>query len=443
MMTENLEKNPYFYRSILLTLLLLTFLFTNSVLGANRILKKNTHLKSSSLKSSRFIASASKESSPDTYSKNRSNEWQSLPKQSWETFQTALPPEIDPLGFDSRNKIIFHSNSGFETQAIPATEKIPFLGQIIGSRSESQFLSMGDTVYIRGDNTLQLGQTYAITQEPTLLKSTKSDRIGYSYLIMGKVKLLGVRDKIFIGSILSSRHFIPRGTSLIQDPPRIPVMAPLPAPQAIKGIVMIDPNFSTHLLAQHKEVFIDRGSDDGVKPGMIFRAYEHYDPSNDKKITSSNFIIDADIQVTHITETFSMGIIIQNMIMIKENTDVILLTDVSDLSRNRGFREKGDDKESNPLNELDQLDDQGGLGKQEKKELKQLEKWKDNETPTLKTLETTPPPPESAKNTPLSDTQPENLKSPEATTELRSESTTPETEAPLPETPSQEISVSE
>ncbi len=330
------------------------------------------------------------------HSQGRSTEWQFLPKQSWESFRIEMPPEIDPLGFDKNSKVIFHQTTGFETQIIPATEKIPFLGQIVGSRSEGTYLGMGDTVYIRADAPLQVGDIYAITQEPTLIKSSRSDRVGYSYLNLGKVKIVGVRDKLFIGTILSARNFVARGASLVKLPEKIPVLTPIPGPRPIHGVVMVDHNLSTYAIAQYKEVFIDRGSDDGIKPGMVFRAYEHYDPGNEKKITNTDFIIDADIQITQVTETLSTGMVIQFKSMIKEDAKVVLLTDVSDLIKNPGFREKGDNAPESDLNDLDNLDDQDSLGKEERKELRQLEKWQKNpehleQSPNAP--DTTPPPP--------------------------------------------------
>lgn len=307
--------------------------------------------------------------------KARSTDWKYLPRQAWESYQPPKSIQVDPSGIDNI-KVKFHEPTGFDPQAIPSGEKLFFLGQIVGSRSEGDYLGMNDTVYIRADDGVEIGATYAITQAPWLLKSSKSDRVGYSYQILGKVKILGVRDQLFVGTITSAKDFISRGNSLIPLPPRIPPMPPIPAPRAVKGILMVDRNLSTYVVAQHKEVYIDRGKDDGVQPGMIFRAYQHRDPSNDKRLTRSDFIIDADIQVTQVCDTFSSGLVLESKNLVAENSEVVLLTDISDLVRNKGFRERGE-KEGD-LNELDGLDEQDTLGPNEKKELKQLEKWKTN-----------------------------------------------------------------
>jgi hypothetical protein len=331
----------------------------------------------------------------------RSEEWKLLPKQGWENYRLDIPPEVDPSGFDRRNKIVVAGPTGFESQALPASEKLNFVAQIIGSRSESEYLALNDTVYIHAEENLQIGGLYAITQEPTVLKSPTTDRIGYSYLMLGKVKILAVRDHLFIGKIVAARHFLPRGTSLIAVPPKVPDLAPIPGPKPLLGSILIDPSFSTFTSAQHKEVFVDRGSADGVQPGMVFRAFQHYDPGNEKKITKSHFIIDADIMITQVSANFSTGTIIRNFSPIYAKAPVILLTDISDLKSNDGFSEKMGQEED----DLDKLDDQESLGKDEKKELKQLENWKGNppDSPDASgadNLPTPPPPVEGDPNTP-------------------------------------------
>lgn len=325
----------------------------------------------------------------------RSQDWKNLPKQPWEVYNFSLPPDVDPLGFEKNMKINIRRATGFEAFAVPASEKLNFLGEIFGSRTEGNYLTINDTVYIEADDKLQIGETYAITSEPELLKSRKSDRVGYSYLILGKIKILGFRDNLYIGRVITTKDYAARGTSIIPLPPRVPNLTPIPGPTPLLGTLLIDHRFSTFTTAQHKEVFIDRGIADGVRPGMIFRAYQHYDPSNDKKVSSANFIIDADIMVTQVSPNFCTGLVIRTISPIMENAPVILLTDISDVLKNQGFTEKAPDRE-NP-NDLDKFDADENLGKDERRELKQLEQWKDPtpkapETPPLVPVEPVPPP---------------------------------------------------
>jgi len=327
----------------------------------------------------------------------RSQEWRDLPRQSWEASAMEVPKEVDKLGWDSRSRVSYRQANGFELPIMAASEKVPLLGQVVGSRSEGNYLGLTDAIYIRAEEELQVGEVYALTQAPAILKSPKSDRIGYAYQILGKVRIIGVRDNLFIGTILGSRDFVARGAAVIPMPARVPELTPVAGPSPLEGILLMDKQAATYLTAQHRHVFIDRGADDGITPGMVFRAYQYFDPSNDKKITTSNFIIDADIIVAQVSPRFSMGVVLTSLSPVVENSTVTLLTDVSDLMRHRGIREKlaPDEEHNKELDELDKLDGQG-LGKDEERELKQLERWKGNPppgTPPAEGGETIPPPP--------------------------------------------------
>lgn len=312
----------------------------------------------------------------------RSKEWKKLPRQAWEQNHLALPPEIDPLGFDRRSVIRFKKPTGFDLPVFVSTDRVPLLGQIIGAKSEGVYLSMGDLVYLRSDRELQVGESYAITQEPYVLRARKSERLGYSYMVLGQVKVTGVKDGLFLGIIESAREFVSRGASLVTLPSRIRNLSPIPGPEGVEGVVVLDRNFSTYTAAQHKLVAIDRGTQDGVQPGMVFRVYEYVDPSNNKRVTNSHIVEAADIIVVQVTQTHSEGLVIRGNGPIYENNPVILLSDVRDLTRARqAIREKlgaSQPKTKTELDELDAIDTGGDIGQEEEKELKQLERWRGN-----------------------------------------------------------------
>jgi hypothetical protein len=347
-------------------------------------------------------------------SRRRADEWKHLPPQRWESIIPKLPDNVDEQGFDRSNKIFFKQTRGFELDAFAASEKVAPLGQIVASRVGAQYLTLGDTVYIRPDGEqLSVGETYSITQDPYKLKSAKSDRDGYSYRILGQVKIIAVRDELMIGTIVAGKDLIPRGADLISVPPRVPQLSPIPGPAAVEGRVLLDRNLATYTTAQHKLAFINRGSADGVQPGMIFRAYEHYDPANDKKITSADFIVDADVMVVHVTDHFSTALVLRSELTIVEDAPVTLLMDVSDLITRYGFGEvlPGEKKRANELDELDGVGD--GLNPDERRELEQLERWKGNpsdqpagETPELPPIDATPAPEETPAAAPSTEETP-------------------------------------
>jgi hypothetical protein len=135
---------------------------------------------------------------------------------------------------------------------------------------------------------------------------------------------------------------------------------------------------SASAFGQHQQVFIDRGTDDGIQPGMVFRVYQHNDPGTGKKMTSSDYIISADVMVAQVSARFASALVIRSLVQLNQGETGILLTDVSDVQKIRGVREKSiEGNKEKPLDRLDDLDVSGGLGKDEAKELRELEKFKE------------------------------------------------------------------
>jgi hypothetical protein len=138
---------------------------------------------------------------------------------------------------------------------------------------------------------------------------------------------------------------------------------------------------------------------------MVFRAYQHIDPSTEKKISGNNFIAESDIQAIYVADRFCVGLVITSHSTITEDQPVSLLTDVSDVGvqRNRGSLSGSPDD----INQLDKIDASGGLGHQEEKDLRQLETYGEperqttplppaepgTEPPATPTDSETPPPP--------------------------------------------------
>lgn len=315
-------------------------------------------------------------------SSGRSLEWKHLPRQKWENTQNQFPDQVDTLGFDKRSRVKDYSSRGIELHTLIASNPIEPLGIVVGARSEGQNFSLNDTVFIQTEKNLQLGEVYALSQEPEEVDSEKRDIRGFSYPLLGKVKITGVRDHLFIATVLATTDLAPRGTILIPLPPRAQEPAIIPGPSALEAEVIFDKSSSTFATAQHKPVYIDRGTEDGVQLGMIFRAYEHKDPVTEETITESNIISYADIVVIQTSEKFSQGLVLTSTSLIDDHTPITLLVDVTDVIRSRKKQVQktvgNGDKE---LEELDRLDTGDGIGPKELRELEQLEKWKSNPEP--------------------------------------------------------------
>jgi hypothetical protein len=336
----------------------------------------------------------------------KSQEWRSLPKQAWEKLSIRLPAEVDPLGFDRRSRVQIKTNTTFELPFSVSTKKIEPFGRLIGSETETNTISIQDLVFISSKDCptpVQIGQTYAISDVPYLLeeknkskdKKDPNARQGYSYAIAGTVKILDFKDGLYIGVIEEARIPFYRGSMIIPLPARIPGdRNPIVAPTAVTGTMLLDPYFSTSTTAQHKFVFVDRGSDDGVKVGMVFRAYQHTDLNNGLALTKSNALINADLHVVQVTDKFSTVYIASSDSYIKSGDSVTLLTNVSDILKADPRRRRIEHHNGIAVDDLDSLDTGDGLSDQERKELQQLEKYQGEVASiTPPAGSDTPPPP--------------------------------------------------
>tara|TARA_Y100000590_G_C15730999_1_gene1017014 strand:+ start:110 stop:1831 length:1722 start_codon:yes stop_codon:yes gene_type:complete len=331
---------------------------------------------------------------------SRSKEWEKLPRQKWENVSLEIPNSVDPDGFDRSR----HVKNAIETPTVlpifASSNEIESLGEVYGSRSEAEYLSLTDIVYLKNYGALQIGQEYSVTVEPNSIKSKRSDRLGFSYQNQGTVKILGTRDNLYVAEITSSHGLISRGDQIIPLIPLAPVLAPIPGPRPIEGTMTVIKDINTYTTAQHNFIHVDRGSQDGIEPGMVFRAYLHKDSVMKETITRDDFIIKADMIVLQVDDSHCTAKIIRSLnTTVDDQSRVVLLTDISDvfpgsrpsLSEDKELDETLDDElmnndddldgafdeldSDNELDELDELDPDNSIEEDEKKTLEQLEKW--------------------------------------------------------------------
>ncbi len=336
------------------------------------------------------------ENSQKALRNGRSQEWRDLPPQSWEQVQVVLPPEVDPQGFDLKSKYEIPTTSGFELIAIAATETVPFIGTIRNANTPKVSLTPGDLVQVESSSEggLQVGESYAITSSPHSFETGLFGRNGYSYPILGKVQITGVRDDVYSGIITQASSHIPRSSNLIPIPPRVKTGTPIPGKSELDATLLLNRALSTEITAQHQQAFIDRGSSDGVEPGMVFRSYQLEDPLS-REGFDERWIVEGDFMVVQVSPEFSSVIAINSTTEIKSRTRLTLLQNVSDLLKKRTVGEK---RVSDKLDDIESLRKESPIGPGESKELDELEAHPEPGTADPSDVilpeELPPPPPE-------------------------------------------------
>jgi hypothetical protein len=329
--------------------------------------------------------------------KPRSQEWRILPKQEWETFRFPKPAEIDPSGFDKRSKVIVRAAEKTHPEIAIASDRIPIEGEIVNARTESSHIFVGEQVFIRGEEQLQVGTTYSITTGPEKVISSRDDRVGFTYPLNGTVKIIGVRDGLFIGTVLSSYNPILRGNLLIPEVKPMEFPKAVASPDIIPASILKVKSSGKTMISDQSVVLLDAGTNDGVKPGMIFRKYLKEDPLTKDTITTKDYLIEAELLIIDAKDQFSTAYVITNRTILHPEDQVLSLMDLRDFGKHAGMQVFiQNDGQGTPLDELDQMDDSQGLGEKENQELRQLEKVDPNQVNTPAVIGNEPSPNDQA-----------------------------------------------
>ena len=363
-----------------------------------------------------FASTLPIETSSDQHTENhkkklhpRSKEWKQLSHQSWEYNPAPISSSLLKPSLNLRDLPSIQQKAKIYPKHIPSQKKLEPVGKISGSSADSNTFWVGDLVYIRPNGPLQVGETYAVTNEtPIELKKTLLKCAGYIYPLLGKVKISGAQENLFVGTVVASYQDFGRSTLLTADLPKISSPVLIRGPQPLSAKVIPDPNESTSMMAQHKTAFINKGSEDGIQPGMIFRVFQTKDLKTGEEFSKSGLAIEADLVISQVSETFSTATIMTSKKPILAGAEAVLLTDLSTLNSKKEFSTRGSDS----LEELDQIDQRDTLGSKESKELQQLENWNTpGNIPPLtvpspegnesSTLLSSPPPPEPTPPTPM------------------------------------------
>lgn len=310
--------------------------------------------------------------------KTPKGEWKKLPTQPWEYYAVKKTDvRSDKLGFDKNSVIKIARAKGLEIPMLAASEPYEALGEITGTTKESSAIGIHEPVYIEAVEGLQVGETYTVTDpDPRKVKFTTGSRQAFMYTNKAKIRIVSVRDEVFIGVVTELRDPIFRGDILIPRIDKFEDTQLRPGSSPLVAEVGFDRYFSTYATTQHKFVTLNAGTVDGIEPGMVFRSYQYDDPYNGRDIMKANIVIRADFWVVQASEKVSVALVVTSDLQVEDHAPVTLLTDLSQLKRIQdALSIKGVDTQ---LDELDRLDNAEALGAEEDKTLKQLELWRGN-----------------------------------------------------------------
>jgi hypothetical protein len=258
-------------------------------------------------------------------------EWQKLPRQTWENVAVNLPPNIDKDGFDTRNRIYLRKPAtGLEIPHYVACVPVKPLGHLEGTRSITTYAHKLNEVTLSSTGVpLETNQVYTLL-DPNPSDLGSKDRQAFSYDIVGKVKILGVQSGTYVGEIVSARETIPRGALVVPEIKRYEKRPPIAGASKVKGTILADRRTGAFMSGQHKWIYFDRGTKDGVGTGMIVRIFQNIDPKTNLPLTNGDVFVAGDAQVIQGCENFSIGMFVWSRGEVPEQYEGILLTDLED-----------------------------------------------------------------------------------------------------------------
>ncbi len=341
-------------------------------------------------------------------------EYEKISPKLWAKEVVGVPDAkvYDEFGLDRTLKIEIPSRFVYRVPEIANDTTVPYLGEIVSTRREGIGISQHDAVFLKSNSQdLQVGSSYTVFDNPEFVREKKSDRSGYIYRSVGEIKVVGVKDDLYVAIVTTAYDVLNRGMKVYPLLPLVSDVKTLPARTALEALVVMGTDISTRNSAQYRIIHLDRGIEDGVQIGNVFRVYDYYDPVSRKKITDSDFLVNADAIVIHATAQFSTAMVLRSHDTFTRGDFAVLLTDVSDLEKvlKGGARDFGEDDKRPPedkeLDELDELDKASGegLGKKEEAEIKELDQW--DKTKDLQNPATTEPTVPSAADTPTDDAE--------------------------------------
>jgi hypothetical protein len=172
---------------------------------------------------------------------------------------------------------ILAANRGFVDK-----EVLKHSGTIVGAQKEVSLLTQYDEVYVefKEDENVMPGQEYAIFQALDTVDSVedRGSEMGYLVEILGKVRVMSYdKDKrVARAAIPEAFQPIERGTKVGPVHQDLRLVAPVANDRELKGhiVAIFDP---VVLAAEHQIVFVDRGTEQGVRAGNRFFVIEQRD----------------------------------------------------------------------------------------------------------------------------------------------------------------------
>ena len=149
-------------------------------------------------------------------------------------------------------------------------------GSIFKVQYDKGMIGQGDLVYIRpnGQAPLTLGGRYTIYRTMAPYRDEKTKRIiGTQHYLTGMAEIKSIQAEYVTALVVKSYRDIKIGDELMPYQERSPKITLIPSPANVTGTILVAEE-QEELIGTNFVAFIDKGLQDGIRPGQQYRIFD-------------------------------------------------------------------------------------------------------------------------------------------------------------------------
>ncbi len=199
-----------------------------------------------------------------------------------------------------------------------------YVGEIIGGYTEKEGFRLPDQIYIDfyEDVRADISKNYTIVREEEDVKSASDDEMpsqGTIAKVIGELKIIAMGERLYRAEIVRQYDAIKRGDKLIQQVKPIETQAYVRPPIDFEAKVIMGDETERKTFGQGDLILLNKGSQEGMRLGYLFRVYQDEDPFTKSTDTVEPFF-KGEVQVNYVGKYSSLA-------MINRNTEPIAIGD--------------------------------------------------------------------------------------------------------------------
>ncbi|UCF90141.1 MAG: LysM peptidoglycan-binding domain-containing protein [Desulfobacterales bacterium] len=206
--------------------------------------------------------------------------------------QKDAPPELAPP-----LQAIHFEYAGIDRVGFIRKDPIPSHGRIFKVKDDKQMISTGDLVYIQPRKNLVLvpGTLYTAYRTLKPIKDKKTEAyIGIQHYLIGVIEITRQESGFALAKVVKAYRHLEVGDLLMPYARRLPEIRLQNSPEGLKGRIIVGEEHQK-ILGDTILAFIDKGRQDGVKPGQFYSIYYQDKHRLDQESAHEDWLTPIDI----------------------------------------------------------------------------------------------------------------------------------------------------